>query len=336
MKTMNLAAAAVFAALTLIACNHKIDNEMPAGPQPKEGTITVNVEGLGTKAVMNTDNEVKINDIQLLVFRSDNVLETYAKGTDKSIKVRCSGGKKTVYALVNTPSMEDVANLAALEEKTSLLKDNKLTGFQMAGHSAITVNGDANTNISVSRFVSRIVLEKVTNNFTAPAYQKAEFKVEKVFLLNVAGDYSLKDESTFASGKASSAPKVWHNKLIWDNELPELTADLNIAQTVTYGKSWEGKKAYYAYPNPTDADNTGSAWSPRYTRLVIQTSLGGTTYYYPISIKNLERNKTYNLTNVTITRPGSTSPDEPITVSDCTFTLQVANWEAGLTKEETI
>ena len=99
---------------------------------------------------------------------------------------------------------------------------------------------------------------------------------------------------------------------------------------MTPAKPYSGSRAFYVYPNRTETDSQSNTFGPRYTRLVIETTLGGKTYYYPVSIKGIERNKTYNITDLTITRPGSLSPDVPVTAYECTFGITVVEeWQEG-------
>lgn len=100
--------------------------------------------------------------------------------------------------------------------------------------------------------------------------------------------------------------------------------------------------ALYAYPNPTESrfengiyigDEAGE-WSIRPTRLVIETTLDGTKYYYPITLPALESNKTYEIENLVITRPGSDDPDIPVVVYDVPFKISILGWEQVLLGNE--
>ena len=91
---------------------------------------------------------------------------------------------------------------------------------------------------------------------------------------------------------------------------------------------------FYCYENL----NAHEDLSTRFTRLVIQADLLGNTYYYSININQekyghsiinghygIKRNTLYKL-NVTIKRPGSTNPDEPMEMGSMDCTLKRLNW----------
>ena len=97
------------------------------------------------------------------------------------------------------------------------------------------------------------------------------------------------------------------------------------------------ENAMYAYPNPTQSDNLegstgmykgpeGGPWSIRPTRLVIEATLDGQLYYYPITLPSLEYNKSYEISNLVITRPGSDDPDMPVVGFDVPFHITVNDW----------
>jgi hypothetical protein len=99
-------------------------------------------------------------------------------------------------------------------------------------------------------------------------------------------------------------------------------------------------------------------WSPRHTKLVIETEYQGKTYYYAIPIveivapdgaawsaypilppddanyaaqaaayKGLRANRSFEIEELVLTRLGSTNPDEPVMAADVTLTVSVNDWE---------
>ena len=90
---------------------------------------------------------------------------------------------------------------------------------------------------------------------------------------------------------------------------------------------------FYCYPNPTEEDSHGSAWSPRYTRLVVDATLGGTLYHYPVNIPKPLPNTSYQITNLTVTGPGSSDPDIPVEKGSITFSITITDWATGFSQE---
>lgn len=278
--------------------------------------LTVGINRSLTKSTTITDgDEVKINSLQVFVFR-DDALDAYASVENLSeVTLSCTKGERTVYALVNAPDMSHISSKKALLATRTSLSNYPEYGFEMIGSKDVVLPQTSTITIDVTRIVSRVVLKQVTRNFTTPALMDLEFKIDEVYLLNVA------DDITYA---LTGTSEYWINAGCYDGSLPELTHDspeLNIENEDYRPLNYR----YYAYPNDSE-DSIDENWCPRRTRLVLKTSLGGKVYYYPITLPELEPNKSYEIENLTITRPGSDDPDEPVTFQEATFNINVLPW----------
>ena len=308
MKKSIFAFAAALAAL--VACNK--NDVAPMQPQNQESLVpcelTVGICGAMTKATaVSADNEAKVNNLQVFVFRGDD-LDAYASVDNaQELTLSCTAGDRVVYALVNAPDYSAVPGKAALLAKVSELSANSLTNFEMVGSKSVTLPQSEKVSIDVNRIASRVVLKKITRNFTSEALQALNFKVDAIYLINVAGNTSY---------DLSAAPAKWYNVAENKNELASLLYDAP-ASLITNGQSYSTAHTFYAYPNDL-ATNT--------TRLVIETTLGETKYYYPINLPEMAANKSYEIEEVKITRPGSDNPDEPVSFADATFSINVIDW----------
>ena len=278
--------------------------------------LTVGINRSLTKSTTITDgDEVKINSLQVFVFR-DDALDAYASVENLSeVTLSCTKGERTVYALVNAPDMSHISSKKAMLATRTSLSNYPEYGFEMIGSKDVVLPQTSTITIDVTRIVSRVVLKQVTRNFTTPALMDLEFKIDEVYLLNVA------DDITYA---LTGTSEYWINAGCYDGSLPELTHDspeLNIENEDYRPLNYR----YYAYPNDSE-DSIDENWCPRRTRLVLKTSLGGKVYYYPITLPELEPNKSYEIENLTITRPGSDDPDEPVTFQEATFNINVLPW----------
>ena len=308
MKKSIFAFAAALAAL--VACNK--NDVAPMQPQNQESLVpcelTVGICGAMTKATaVSADNEAKVNNLQVFVFRGDD-LDAYASVDNaQELTLSCTAGDRVVYALVNAPDYSAVPGKAALVAKVSELSANSLTNFEMVGSKSVTLPQSEKVSIDVNRIASRVVLKKITRSFTSEALQALNFKVDAIYLINVAGNTSY---------DLSAAPAKWYNVAENKDELASLLYDAP-ASLITNGQSYSTAHTFYAYPNDL-ATNT--------TRLVIETTLGETKYYYPINLPEMAANKSYEIEEVKITRPGSDNPDEPVSFADATFSINVIDW----------
>ena len=320
MKKSIFAFAAAFAAL--VACNK--NEATPMQPQNQESLVpcelTVGICGSMTKATAVTkENEAKVNNLQVFVFRGDD-LDAYASVDNAmELTLSCTAGERVVYALVNAPDYSAVPGKAALLAKVSELSANSLTNFEMVGSKTVTLPQSEKVSIDVNRIASRVVLKKVTRNFTSAALQSLDFTVDAIYIINVAGNtsYDLK-----------AAPATWYNvaKFQSNDKVNSLLHD-SVNKSVDNGASYPTQHAFYSYPNDA-TDKT--------TRLVIETTLGETKYYYPINLPAMESNKSYEIAEVTITRPGSDDPDVPVSFEDATFSINVIDWTVVPVEDVTI
>ena len=310
MKKSIFAFAAALAAL--VACNK--NEATPMQPQNQESLVpcelTVGICGAMTKATAVTaDNEAKVNNLQVFVFRGDD-LDAYASVDNaQELTLSCTAGDRVVYALVNAPDYSAVPGKAALLAKVSELSANSLSNFEMVGSKSVTLPQSEKVSIDVNRIASRVVLKKITRNFTSEALQALNFKVDAIYLINVAGNTSY---------DLSAAPADWYNVAKYQSveSVDPLLYD-KVDEAVLNGKSHETVHSYYAYPNDATSKTT---------RLVIETTLGETKYYYPINLPAMSANKSYEIAEVVITRPGSDNPDEPVSFADATFSINVVDW----------
>lgn len=124
-----------------------------------------------------------------------------------------------------------------------------------------------------------------------------------------------------------------------------------LAEGVTLKKdnSYMGDHVFYPYPNKYgNNDGTGGIyddeWSPRGSILVLEAEMldgdgnpivldsatGQTIGYYPLTLPALERNKTYSIDEVRITRLPGLVPYKPIETGESQVTITVHDWELGL------
>ena len=319
MKKSIFAFAAALAAL--VACNK---NEVtPMGPQNQPETLepcelTVGICGSMTKATAVTkDNEAKVNDLQVFVFRGDELDAYTSVDNAMELTLSCTAGEREVYALVNAPEYSMVSSKTALLAKVSELSANSLTNFEMVGSKSVTLPQASTVSIDVNRIASRVVLKKVTRNFTSAALQSLDFTVDAIYLINVAGNTSY---------DLTAAPGAWYNVAKYNSELPSLLHDA-VGSKIANGASHDTAHSFYSYPN--DA-------ASKTTRLVIETTLGTAKYYYPINLPAMESNKSYEIAEVTITRPGSDDPDVPVSFADATFSINVIDWTVVPVEDVTI
>ena len=351
-KTISILA---MAAAVLCSCDKNADC-VPCEDQQETGTLAVSLlfdEGAQTKAVTSFTTsqtyEKQVNKVQIFVFDESGKINIYkdAGTTQSNISISTTTGKKTIWAVVNGPDLSEVASLAELEDTAIDLAANSTTaatGFVMAGSTSCTVSASAATaNISVSRLVARVALQKVTNQLP-DGY--GALTIDNVVLTNVAGNQNIAGDAT---------PATWYNKMgrkdgatessqIIDGDTNKASCEAltfkSVKQEVAHGSDLNITTPYlfYSFPNSNTAGSTGwvNPFTARASRLVVTATIDGVKYYYPVTLsKKLERNKAYTV-EITITGLGSTDPDKPIEKGGLTAAITVLDWVDGGSYEETL
>lgn len=322
---------AVFTAIFLIpifvGCQKEVFNEK--APAEKT-TLRISVSTDDTKVVSGVDDAV-INDYQVFLFKEDYSLEDYVNQSSPDITLDCVMGKKYLIVLVNAPFMGDVVDYETLMTKKSLLSDNEADSIVMEGQNTIEIltQNPATIKVPVVRKVAKVELSSLTVDIDMPQYKTKSFKVSSVYLINVSSEMPY-----FAT--SDTAPLSWSNKLAYEPEdVNTLIYDDMDGFEVTENTPYTVKNTFYCYPNNTGEDTFSETWSPRCTRLVVEAMLGEELYYYPVTLPKLEQNKIYGV-NLTITRPGSKTPDSLIDMFETNFQVSVKDWVRGTTVNEQI
>lgn len=317
MKKVSILIAAFFAA----ACARTADNDgsLAGGKQSGDGKAVLEVKvPVGKTKLPSMEGDQTVNNLQVFVFREDGFLDNYGKSSGSGLSLTCTTGNKNIYALVNAPDVSDVGNEAELNARVSLLKDNTAKGLVMSGKKTVNIRATQSVSVEVKRLAARICLKSFKNAIQMPGYKDLPIVVKAAYLLNVSEGIRYMEDVTNGS---------WINFKKCIDKHPLLYEDLSASSSLAVGSSLEGLHYFYCYPNTTAADATDEG-SARFTRLVVEAMIGDRTFYYPVSIQSVKRNTAYNV-SITVTRPGSDSPDIPVEKQDAQISVTVAEWEAG-------
>lgn len=295
-----------------------------------DGLLSVRLSiGGETKATgIDPLNEKKYSSVQFFVFDAGGRLEDYRSVTGNSATLGVLAGTKTFVAVLNVDeNLSDAGTLESLNAKITKLKDNSVDHFVMVGAKEQPVSSTgASVTIPVKRLVAKITINKITTAFESSAMAATSFLVERIFLINAAGDARI---------GSSGSPSIWYNEYGWHkgSASPADAADALVSDAVsldlTGNKSNAVSHSFYCYPNNFDSHNTV---------LEIAVKIGGETDYYCIDFSTkgvdaIEPNKTYTVDELVIKHRGNDhdgdgSVDGSVNL-DCTITID--EWdETGL------
>lgn len=322
---------AAVAAVALAACEEKINEQTVSADEMVE--LRVSIPSAATKVSEKNEPGTPgaVHSLQVFLFDDSGALETSDVQSGSSIVLPCVPGKKTVVALVNAPELSEVQSYSQLTGVKSKLGDNTIDSMVMEGEVAVDINTNTSVTIPVSRLAAKVVLRQVTNNFALTTHQQMDFIIKSIYLVNVAGEKSYLSDAM---------PTLWYNKMAKAIDLEGSTPtfihdELPSPVKVPFNGTYTADKYYYCYPNPTEEDTSDKTWSERFTRLVVEATLGSETVYYPVTLPDVSMNTVYEI-SLKITRPGSDSPDEPVSGHVAEFKIEVQDWITGELIEEII
>ena len=344
-KFLLVASLAAFVSFVTVSCEKAVDLEVEQAASPSKLSISIlpQTKATGTSHGIQSDDN-NVNMLEIFVFKNEGadagVLDTYKKLSSAelaslaNIQVQTTTGSKVIYAVANShkDNWTGVNTLAQFKSVLASLQAENLKSFTMVGSTVSQLQAATSVNIDVSRLVARVHLAGIKTAFAGTPYEGSTLKNVKAYLINVIGDAS------YAEGAWSAKPFVLNaNKYVPENAAgcamtgmlyDEILQDVGDAGYTT-------PHYFYCYENMLQTES----YDNKYTRLVIQADLNGTTYYYPISINRegfgynssnghigIKRNTSYSL-EVTISRPGSLEPGSNLEFGTVTAKVNVLNWE---------
>ena len=283
-----------------------------------EVTVTIRQDA-GSRASGTTySEESRVNSLQVFAFNG-NALEDYKYVTSSlTATLAATSGEREIWAVVNAPLLSDVTSLTELKSKVSYLSDNAPDNLVMVGSAKDGLRDGGVVHIDVKRLASRCSIGKISSAFHH-ALSNAQVAIDAVYIINATAGISY-DLSSFPS---SWINELGHNDSDHDNILFDAVTGVTVTNTASYTK----EHAFYPYPNP----------SSTHTMLVIEVTfhenesdITGTKGYYPIKLPAIERNKTYIIEEVILSRRPGSVPYEPIETGEASVEISVHDWEIGL------
>lgn len=344
MKKFILAFASVMTAL--YSCTN---DDLTPNPdeKPEPATLTVNiVSDNPTKAQGdlhgNQTDDNTVNTLELFVFRTEGtdagMLDAYLKLENDQLKlsdieIKTTTGAKIIYAIANSHRDEwsGINTLDAFQAQLSSLKDENIRDFTMTGSVEATVQTTTAVTFSISRLVARVQLASIKTDFAGTPWEGSTLSNVKMYLVNVSSD------KLYASGTDSQTPGILNKGALVAEDVNTCTMTYMLYDQIPSAiddMGYSNTHYYYCYENAIEEETDDK----QFTRLVVQADLNGHTYYYPIDInqegygyvasnghKGIKRNTIYTI-NLTITRPGSLDPNEPVEYGTLTVNLNVLDW----------
>ena len=331
----NLFIAVVAAVLVCSCAKEKTGNE---NLQMQESVVYITLRNEGITKAVGTGHGVQADDnnigtLEVFIFRvneggdDDGMLDGYKKFTGaeltslSNLEVKTTTGRKMIYAVANS-HREDWAGVmtrSEFESQIADLFDDDVKDFIMIGGKEETLQLASTVALSIKRMVARVQLNSVVAAFDGTPYEGYALENVKAYLTNVQGQKYMFDGS-------GENLKVLNSKKYVAADMTGCTMDGMLYDELAASIGDAGHNVvhyFYCYSNNRKEETE----TDRFTRLVIEGTLKGKTYYYPISLKELERNCCYSI-DVKIQRPGSLDPDKDVELGTLDLELEVLGWNS--------
>ena len=272
-----------------------------APPGPGNVEVVFSVLGEATRGT-GTAGEAAVDSWTLLLYRDGRLAEAGTSSSGSAIRKTLPAGGYMAFAVVNPPPSFDPAGFpdpGALAGAESALGDNAPGRLVMAGSRSVTVpvpDGSVQ-RIGVDRLVCKAGIRKVAVQFTDPGLAARPFRLKGIYLTNCYGKSRYGSDWT-AEGILSDA-SAWHNRMGFHSEA-----------------GVDGLLAETGLDIPVTADRP--------------------PYYYPVTLPESQRNRTYLIEEAVIRSLGSLDPerDEPGAL-DITFSTSPDDWSPTFNVTET-
>ena len=222
-------------------------------------------------------------------------------------------GDKIVACIANLDadigSWKDINTLQRLSERMCDLSDDSLERPVMTGLCRVRAGRDRRAELPLEPLMSQVRLRSLCCDFHARPYKDAVLEDVEVYLVNVNRTMSVFDDGT------GTYPSSWLNLGGREDDAPQPFQIGRLSGTVF------PDAVFACYPNAAEGESLGR---PQ-TRLVVEATLNGERYWYPISLPAVGRNQQV-LMDVTITRTGTSGPDIPADAGAVNCAMKVLPW----------
>lgn len=286
-----------------------------------------------TIRVMKGANEVLTDPyvIDIFVFNDNQMqrLDSYQRSkitTCSTINAASSAGNKIITALAN--SRTEKYDWAWLNSRESLgnirsdLEKEKRDSPVMSGECHSVAGKSA--NLYLQRLRSEVIVKSISCDFRDKPYSSSVISNAKAYLTNVNAEASVFDEPPALPFRIINAGRLDENDIEGFEESDFIIHEFE--QDIEFTRTYPGI-CFLCYPNEAETETPGSP----FTRLVIEGTIDGHLYYWPIDINRdedgmgISRNSQY-IYDIIITRTGTSDPDTPIKTEDAEIKLEVKEW----------
>ncbi len=300
--------------------------------------ISVPAPRLCRTKVSLTDPYQDVGSLDIFVFRDDRLqkldcYQRFDRMEDWTGSIVSGHGGRIVTALANFPYSRN--DWAPVNSRTYLngtvirLEDECPESPMMSGEARMTAGEEgssAEQDLKLRPFMSEVVLNSISCDFSGKAYAGAEITGMRVYLTNVNAECAVSEDGETVPRRIVNAGRLREEDVLGFRRKEMIVRD--ITENIGSREFHPGiSLRCYQSNHPKESPGTP------YTRLVIEGRISGHTYYWPISINRdtgyeagIWRNRRY-IYDIRITGKGTDNPDTPVKSEDISINLNVRKWK---------
>ena len=250
---------------------------------------------------------------------------------EATASLKVSTGRKEVLVLANMPASftDGIGHRDDYPAAVKRYEWNTPGALIMDAVDSVDVQGPtASCSPVLVRWCTRVTLGSIINRLPA-SYGALQLQYIYLNQVNFASSGSEVHGASLAGAAAADAP--WAAVLQqagWGSALPLLSSGA-LNRSVGQGTMENMNLVLYGFPNAA-APAAAEDGTDQVTKLVIRASVGGKTCWYPIAFNGMERNKSYEINSLTLTRPGSDDENSYLSSSALEVSVTVRDWQTGV------
>lgn len=260
-------------------------------------------------------------------------LDSYQRSenpTDERIGIRSQNGDKIIFVCANSGrdiyDWAEINSFKALDNIEMRLEDERRESLVMTGIGYAEAGQAGSCSIDLSPLASEVCLRSLACDFSVSGQDKL-LKGIRIYLTNVSTRCSLTSEDIDKPKELMNQGKLDEDAL---NDMREPDLLLQEIHTPVGKNPHMADIRLLCYPNCCTAEGPGTP----FTRLVIEGSLDGKTYWWPININRgegikdpgIHRNCRY-VYDIILKRKGNTDPDMAVETGQTDINLEIKQWK---------
>ena len=277
--------------------------------------------------------EAEIETLDILIFRRDSLrgLEAYQRffnPEEGNIFIASTSGEKEIYACANcrfeSTRWMSIDSPEALDDIFVELEAEDRERPSMSGHCLLSAGNGKSPALHLERITSEVVLNSIRCDFSGKPYEREPMRNARAYLINVNARSRMFDHNDGIPLRMVNVGTLNRDELT-DFSYPGLLMQ-ELPREIGEEKSYTDIH-FVCCPNNGTEEGPGSP----FTRLVIEGSVQGETYYWAETVNRtgngagIGRADRY-VYDIEIRRKGSRDPDYPAAITDSNITYMDTAW----------